>query len=514
MRLILMILCTTLAAFAGLHADAKTDPKDAAKTGPAKSEPAKTEPARTEPAKNEPAKTDQSKPERTEPVVTVALGPGEATACLEITARVHTSSHPYSSPSVQTRRVRGLRIGRAVLTDIDHVRGMTSGQILAGDTRENLRLVYAGFDTGLALLFPEKDQVSALSIENAGGLSLDSDLSVYSCPGPGQESRRFRVSRIAPRLPENSENVVFETAEVEGAVPAALSGSPVYANGKFAGILHRGQSVYVLPASVVLRFLEDVKDGRYDGIPVPGFLYQPLTHPELRKHLGIPDTLSGVRITRAEPGSLLLAGDYLTSIAGMTVSSDGRVNGVSIEDAVRGRQAGNVEALIVRGGRTLTIQLPLRPAPDARARARSVDGHRRYFLAAGLVFSELDLDLLLDTDAGKRPELVHRARSRLLDQLALESDRDLILSEVLADPVNAGADRFLFTPVETVNGSVVRNLRDLRSLFQSLSTKYVVIRFRNRAGAVVLERERILEANRRIADRYGLPESAFEEVLP
>jgi hypothetical protein len=514
MRYLLLILSMTSAALlADVRTDAKTEP---AKTEPAKTEPAKTEPTKTEPAKAEPAKTEPAKtePAKTEAVVTVSPGPGEATACLEITARVHTSAHPYSAPSVETRRVRGLKLGRAVLTDIDHVRGMTAGQIVAGDARENLRLVYAGYDTGLALLFPEKDAVAAVTIENTIRLSLDSDLSVYSCQGPAQESRRFRVSRIAPRRLDNNENGVFETAEVDGAVQVALSGSPVYAEGRFAGILHKGQSAYVLPASVVLRFLEDVKDGRYDGLPVPGFLYQPLTHPELRKYLGIPDSLSGVRITRAEPGSLLLAGDYLTSIAGAAVSSDGRINGMSIEDAVRGRQAGNVEATIVRGGRTLTIQLPLRPAPDAKARARSIDGQRRYFLTAGLVFQELDLDLLLDTPAGRRPGLVHRFRARLLDQLALESDQDLILTEVLADPANAGADRFLYTPVESVNGSVVRNMRDLRSLFQSLSTKYVVIRFRNRAGAIVLERDRILESNKRIAERYSLPESVFEEVLP
>jgi hypothetical protein len=119
---------------------------------------------------------------------------------------------------------------------------MTAGQIVAGDARENLRLVYAGYDTGLALLFPEKDAVAAVTIENTIRLSLDSDLSVYSCQGPAQESRRFRVSRIAPRRLDNNENGVFETAEVDGAVQVALSGSPVYAEGRFAGILHKGQS--------------------------------------------------------------------------------------------------------------------------------------------------------------------------------------------------------------------------------------------------------------------------------
>jgi len=407
-----------------------------------------------------------------------------------------------------------MRLGRAVLTDIDHVRGMTAGQIVTGDNRENLRLVYAGFDTDLALLYPERDVASALTIENTAKIALDSDLSVYSCPGAGQESRRLRVTRLSVRELENSENGRFEIAEVEQAVQAGMSGSPVYADGKFAGLLHRGQATYILPAAAVLRFLEDAKDGRYEGLPVPGFLYQTLNHPDLRRQLGLADGFSGVRITRSEPDSLLLAGDYLTSLFGQPVGSDGRIAGMSIEDAVRARQAGTVDAIIVRGGRSLTVQLLLRPAADAKARARSTDGSRRYFLAAGLVFQELDLDLLLDTNAGKRPELLHRFRSRLLDQLALESDRDLILTEVLADPANAGADRFVYTPVETVNGSLVRNMRDLRSLFQSLSTKYVVIRFRNRAGAVVLERERILESNKRIAERYSLPESVFEEVLP
>lgn len=497
----------------------KTEP---AKTEPAKTEPAKTEPAKIEPAKPEPVKTEPAKPEpaktepaKTEPAtVTVTPGPAEATACLEITARVHTSAHPYSSPSVVTRRVRGMRLGRAVLTDIDHVRGMTAGQIVAGETRENLRLVYTGFDTGLALLFPERDVPAALTIENTAKIALDSDLSVYSCPGSAQESRRLRVTRLSVRQLENNENGMFETAEVEQAVQAAMSGSPVYADGKFAGLLHRGLATYIVPAAVVLRFLEDIKDGRYEGLPVPGFLYQTLNHPDLRRQLGLVQNFSGVRITRSEPDSLLLAGDYLTSIFGQPVGSDGRVGGLSIEDAVRARQAGTVDATIVRGGRTLTVQLALRPAADAKARARSTDGSRRYFLTAGLVFQELDLDLLRDTDAGKRPELLHRFRSRLLDQLALEGDRDIVLSEVLADPANAGADRFVYTPVESVNGSLVRNMRDLRSLFQSLSTKYVVIRFRNRAGAIVLERERILEANKRIADRYSLPESVFEEVLP
>lgn len=521
---------TALLFCAALGADVRTDtrpPEPArteqrdAKVDTRPSEPSKTEPAKTDAkpeaktdAKPE-AKTEPSKPEpqKSEQEIRVNVA-RDATACLEITARVHTSAHPYSAPQVETRRVRGLRIGRAVLTDIDSVRGATATQMVSGSLRENLRLVYAGFDTGLALLFPEKDAPAAISIENTAPLLIDSDLSLYSCAGAEPEARRLRIVRIASGKLENNDNGTFETASVEQAVPAALSGSPVFSEGRFAGLLHRGKSTYILPASAVVRFLEDVQDGRYDGIPVPGFLYQPLTQADLRKYLNLPDTAAGVRITRAEPGSLLLAGDYLTSLAGQAVSSDGRIGSLAIEEFVQRRQAGSVEAVIVRGGRTLTIQLPLRPAPDARLRARSVDGQRRFFLAAGLVFQELDYDLLLDTKAGARPELKHRFASRLLDQLALESDQDLILTEVLADPANAGSDRYLYLPVESVNGSLVRNLRDLRSLFQSLSTRYIVIRFRNRAGAIVIERERIVETNKRIAERYALPESVFEEVLP
>ena len=59
---------------------------------------------------------------------------------------------------------------------------------------------------------------------------------------------------------------------------------------------------FFIPIPIVRHFLENLKDGRYDGFPDSGLDTMPLVSPAYRRERGLPSGRGGVVVDRVAPG--------------------------------------------------------------------------------------------------------------------------------------------------------------------------------------------------------------------
>jgi hypothetical protein len=76
-----------------------------------------------------------------------------------------------------------------------------------------------------------------------------------------------------------------------------------------------------------------------------------------------------------------------------------------------------------------------------------------------------------------------------------------VLSNVLADPVNAYASEFRYEIVDKINGQKIRRIDDVAEAFKK-PADYYVIDMLGTGRPLVLERKAVEEARDRISARY------------
>jgi len=470
-------------------------------------------------------KVDPAEPEKqpaTQPVTQPAADTQPANApqavCLVVTRRIPSAASPLSAPRVVTELSTALKLGTSIITDLDNVRGIVSAQFRSpdGTILSPAKLVATGWDTGLALL--QAEGPAATFTPDFATVEIDSDLTLTSCGKNSVELYRLRVDSLYDDTLENNEAGLFRLIGVSATttIGKAESGAPVFAIKRLAGLYHSGRRTYVIPTKYILRFIADASNGDYRGIPRRGFYFQQLVQKDLRRYLSLPESFQGVRITRVFGDSLLLPGDFLKEMDGKPIGNDGLVKAeptVTIDDFLAKHQAGKINVTVNRAGTDLVLGMVLSPLPDEGMLVRSSADRRTFFYGAGLVFQALDYDLMHDSRAATDPQLKYRYATRYEDRLNEEADRDIILTNVYADSVNLGAEDFLFAPVESINGTPVRNLDDLKKVWSSSTNEFFLLRFRNRPGALAVPRESIKTAETRIRIKYNLPDSALSESV-
>ena len=152
---------------------------------------------------------------------------------------------------------------------------------------------------------------------------------VYGYPEGGSELAVTRgiVSRL--EFAEYYLNVEGLRVQVDAAVNPGNSGGPVVADAHLIGIvfskLERADNIgYIIPMEEINLFLEDIKDGRYDGKCILPARVQFLENPALRARLKLDKHTSGViirKINRLGPSYALREGDLLISIDGHDIDN-------------------------------------------------------------------------------------------------------------------------------------------------------------------------------------------------
>ena len=403
-------------------------------------------------------------------------------------------------------------------------------------TREGLshpyiaHVLFIAHDCDLAVLSVDDDSFFKGTRElSIGGVpQIESTVSVYGYPLGGERLSVTRgvVSRIDFEPYTHSSVDSHLVIQIDAAINPGNSGGPVLQDGKVVGVAFQGYSGdvaqnvgFMIPTPVINRFLQDISKGSYTGYTDLSLVYRPLISPASRKALGVEQQGGGVLVTDVqEKGSaagFVQKGDILLSIDAHSITSDGRVelegNSVNMAEVVERKLTGDkVSFDILREGKPLKIEFPLLGTWPFYMQANSYDHKPRYLLHGGLLFQPLDRNFIAAIAAGDLR--MRRTFDGFVDlHLYLERPEIVVLSRVMADPVNKDCDGLHPGIVDSINGKTIRSLADVKAVFGTPSN-YDVISLMGNGVPIILKREDVLKANQGILDRYRI--SSPENLNP
>jgi S1-C subfamily serine protease len=114
------------------------------------------------------------------------------------------------------------------------------------------------------------------------------------------------VSRVEHRKYAHS-NTYLLTCQIDAAINPGSIGGPVIKDDKIIGVAFQagsGENIdYMVPAPFINHFSEDIKDGKYNGIPSLGISWQKMENPDIKRKFGMTAKQTGVLVNTIYPDS-------------------------------------------------------------------------------------------------------------------------------------------------------------------------------------------------------------------
>jgi S1-C subfamily serine protease len=432
--------------------------------------------------------------------------------------------------------------GHRILTNAHVVADQVNIQVMkAGDTHKaNARLLFVADDADLAeLTVDEPGFFDDTKPVRFGGMPHQRDhVAAYGFPAGGEELSITEgvVSRIEVQPYAHAGDELL-TVQTDAAINPGNSGGPVFRNGKFVGVSFEGYSGaalnntgYFIPVVLVERFLKDISDGHYDGVPGMGIVWQKLENPALRASLGLPSPRGGVMVIKVVPGSgadgVLKEGDVLLKVDGIPVAENGTIpfgdgERVDLIHLISLHQMSDTAKVdLWRDGAPQSVTLTLKAIPDL-VPGLQYGVRPSYFVYAGLVFQVLTDDFLR-LFGSSAPTLM-----RYYDERGLPSpgrQQIVFINVVLPHDVNVGYHDLSQAVVTAVNGKPISTLKDVVEAVKTpVKTRYgsfLVVKLDdwtgdqdNRGSEIVLDAAAAAKAQPEILEAFGVPSAMSDDLM-
>jgi S1-C subfamily serine protease len=348
----------------------------------------------------------------------------------------------------------------------------------------------------------------------------------YGFPAGGEQISYTRgvVSRIEVEGYVHIGNRAFLAVQTDAAINPGNSGGPVIQDDKVVGVAFEGlpglqNTGFFIPTIIIKHFLDDIKDGTYDGEPDSGLRLASLENPTYRRMLKLdPDSKRGVRVdsildvpsTAAviKPDDVIMqVGDYPVD-DDQTITYDGNTVGMSVAfDLAQNNDV--IPLKIWRDGHMLDVKLPMKVYTADSAQGNQYDVLPRYYVYGGLVFTDLSLDYLktVTHDLGDptAQALIYELAYRHIEDPAHWRPDPVVLASILDDPVNANLSTRGEAMVDTINGMKINSLDDVPKAFAAGDGPFAVVDFLPDHHFEVLRRDDAEKANPDILDIYRVP---------
>lgn len=446
---------------------------------------------------------------------------------VSVTAQETDYRTPWSPGSTRSGRGAGFVIdGNRVMTNA-HV--VANAKFIALDKEGDpssytARVLHVAHDCDLAIVVPDDPSFfqGTHPLEFGGIPPLESTVSVYGYPIGGDRLSVTRgvVSRIDFQPYSHSGVDSHLTVQIDAAINPGNSGGPVLADGKVVGVAFQGfsgdvaQNVgYMIPTPVVRRFLTDIEDGHYDHYVDLSIGTFPLMNPAQRRALGLSeeDADRGIMVSQVTHGGscdgALKVGDVLLEINGFPIAKDGMVSIdgelVEMAEIVERKFLGDTVKLgILRDGVRSMVEVSLKTATPFKIQARQYDIVPRYVLFGGLLLQPLSRDLFSAYNI-KDLRISYYLNEFVSEGFHVERPEIVLLTAVLADPVNAYLKDFAPAIIDTINGVKIRSLNEAASALD-MEREFHVIELVGTTRPIVLSAKAVREATPRIATRYNV----------
>jgi S1-C subfamily serine protease len=318
--------------------------------------------------------------------------------------------------------------------------------------------------------------------------------------------------------------------QLDAAINAGNSGGPVLVGDRIVGVVmqarKKSQNIgYMVPAPVIDHFLTDMADGRYDGFPEDGIIFQQLENAGLKKMYGLNEEQSGALVTSVTTGSpaegKIQPGDVLLAIDGHRIADDSTVEfrpgeRTGCDFYVKQRQVGeNIDYKILRQGQKKTIRLTLdkNTGSSRLVPMKRYDVQPTYYVYGGLVFCPLTLNYLLSWGDDWSEDAPYNLLTYFVDgELTREGEEVVIIIKVLAYDLNNGYDNLVNDRIVQVNGKPIRSLQDLiRTVETDTENPFVVFKTEDNQ-TIALDRKMAEAAHGVILSTYRIAEDRSADL--
>jgi S1-C subfamily serine protease len=321
--------------------------------------------------------------------------------------------------------------------------------------------------------------------------------------------------------------------QIDAAINHGNSGGPAVVGDKMIGLAYStlggSQNIgYIIPNEEIALFLADVADGRYDGKPAMFDDLQTLENPALRRYLRLGADVQGIVVrepfTRQGP-SPLRTWDVITKIGDVPVDDQGMVTIGALRIrfqylvqklAPSSRVPGKVPLTIVRGGKAMTVQLPVSPnypmlVPDKPGE------YPPYFIYGPLVFSAASSQLMSYgfRDLGGASMFGSPLVKRIMDPPAFAGEELVVVpSPFLPHKVVQGYGNPAGSVIKAVNGVAIKNLRHLVEVLRDEKSEFLTVEVAQRAGETyVFSRKELEAATEELLNDNGIRSQGSPELM-
>ncbi len=313
-------------------------------------------------------------------------------------------------------------------------------------------------------------------------------------------------------------------AQIDAAINAGASGGPAIVNGMLAGITFQKSGSddadnigYVVPTPVIKQFLNDIKDGKVDGVPAIAIKTQNMRNPQLRAAYKMKTDMTGTLVVDsiAEPEAgenTIKTDDVLLEIDGLPVGNDGLVPFISGDRIdlnyffTRHQLGDTIPIRLLRNGDEKLIDYTFRYTNrDMMLVTRHYSGFvPDYEILAGLIFQELSVDYLItlfdEEDYPSWMVNIYHDYKKAWNQ----KENAVFLSTILPDEINIDNDDFEDKRVISVNGKKIDNLDDFRQAIKNNKNEFHSIQFDKPSNKILLSKKQIQERESIIKELYNI----------
>jgi len=450
------------------------------------------------------------------------------------TKRLPNPYRPWTKQSPQNVTGSGVVIdGNRILTNAHVVSYSREIYVQGYQSAEKIEAKLIAISPGMDLAIIEVDKAffkDRPALPLAEGLPKIKDaVNAYGYPTGGQELSITEgiISRIEV-AGYNYGNSGLRI-QVDAALNPGNSGGPTISDGKVIGIVYSGipsadNIGFIIPADEIRMFLEDVKDGTYEGKPNIHAVLQVAENDALREMLKIDPTVTGIVVsaTDSSDANSLKEWDFITHIGEHAIDNDGRV--LAGDDlrlnfryfVPKLAKDGKLPMTVLRKGESVKLEVPV-PSQRDLLIPPLMNDYPQYFIIGPLVFSSATRELV--TSGGEKlittlTTFESPLLKRLSELRAFQGEELVtVASPMLSHKIIKGYQNPVLAVVSDINGTKIKNLRHLMETIRDSREEFLVFTFDDKRGErLVFKRRDLLASTDDILNDNGIRESYSREL--